>query len=118
MTSCRKCLNGALAETEIAPRQQPIKLRAGSITSSVMMPRAPKARHTGFRLFGLADTANPQPHRAGAVSRPRSNNRGSADQIARQVRIFDRVCMWSVAHPIDEAMRSPTGWSCARKTSS
>ena len=30
MTSCRKCLNGALAESEIAPRQQPIKVRAGS----------------------------------------------------------------------------------------
>jgi hypothetical protein len=31
-------------------------------------------------------------------------------RIARQVRIFDRVCTSSVTHPIDEAMRSPTGW--------
>jgi Domain of unknown function (DUF4169) len=28
MASCRKCLNAALAESGIAPRQQPIKLRA------------------------------------------------------------------------------------------
>jgi hypothetical protein len=27
MTSCRKCLNGALAENAIALRQQPIKVR-------------------------------------------------------------------------------------------
>jgi hypothetical protein len=89
MTSCRKCLNGALAETEIGPRQQPIYLRAGSITSSVMMPRTPRVRGVG----------KTEQHR-----------------IARQVRIFDRVCTSSVI--IDEAMRSPTGWSWARKTSS
>jgi hypothetical protein len=47
MTSCRKCLNGALAETEIAPRRQPIKLHAGSITSFVMMPRTPRVRGVG-----------------------------------------------------------------------
>ena len=63
MTSCRKCLNGALAETEMGPRQQPINLRAGSITSSVMMPRTP-------RVSGVGKT---EQHR-----------------IARQVRIFDR----------------------------
>jgi hypothetical protein len=89
MTSCRKCLNGALAETEIGPRQQPITLRAGSITSSVMMPRTPRVRGVG---------------------------KTEQHQIARQVRIFDRVCTSSVI--IDEAMRSPTGWSWARKTSS
>jgi hypothetical protein len=91
MTSCRKCLNGALAETEIAPRQQPIKLHAGSITSFVMMPRTPRVRGVG---------------------------KTEQHQIARQVRIFDRVCTSSITHPIDEAMRSPTEWSCARKTSS
>jgi hypothetical protein len=47
MTSCRKCLNAALAEMEIAPRQQPINLRAGSITSFVMMPRTPLVRGVG-----------------------------------------------------------------------
>jgi hypothetical protein len=30
MASCHKCLNDALAESGIAPGQQPIKLRAGS----------------------------------------------------------------------------------------
>jgi hypothetical protein len=30
MTSCRKCLNGALAQSGIAPRQQPIKVRSSS----------------------------------------------------------------------------------------
>jgi hypothetical protein len=94
MTSCRKCLNGALAATEIGPRQQPINLRAGSITSSVMMPRTPRVRGVG-----KTEQHKTEQHR-----------------IARQVRIFDRVCTSSVI--IDEAMRSPTGWSWARKTSS
>jgi len=30
MTSCRKCLNAALAQSEIVPQPQPIKVHAGS----------------------------------------------------------------------------------------